>query len=147
MKIVPFKEYFGCWVERGASLGKRRLRVLWLLGGARRQLHGKRRLRVLWLLGGARRQLHGKRRLRVLWLLGGGALSMHAKKGGISTSTAETLMCCFNCWCTHSVISKEMKFILSTCYRSFARPFGFFFLLDLHFYTVIIIGVLFCFQG
>jgi hypothetical protein len=39
MKIVPFKG------------------VLWLLGGARRQLHGKRRLRVLWLLVGARRQV------------------------------------------------------------------------------------------
>ncbi len=37
MKIVPFKG------------------VLWLLGGARRQLHGKRRLRVLWLVVGARR--------------------------------------------------------------------------------------------
>jgi hypothetical protein len=48
---------------------------------------------VLWLLGGARRQLHGKRRLRVLWLLVGGALVMHAKKGRISTSTtAETLI-------------------------------------------------------
>jgi hypothetical protein len=39
MKIVPFKG------------------VLWLLGGARRQLHGERRLRVLWLLVGARRRL------------------------------------------------------------------------------------------
>jgi hypothetical protein len=49
---------------------------------------------VLWLLGGARRQLHGKRRLRVLWLLVGGAapLVMHAKKGRTSTSTAETLV-------------------------------------------------------
>jgi hypothetical protein len=47
---------------------------------------------VLWLLGGARRQLHGKRRFRVLWLLVGGALVMHAKKGRISTSTAETLI-------------------------------------------------------
>jgi hypothetical protein len=47
---------------------------------------------VLWLLGGARRQLHGKRRFRVLWLLVGGALVMHAKKGRISTSAAETLI-------------------------------------------------------
>jgi hypothetical protein len=39
MKIVPFKG------------------VLWLLGRAQRQLHGKRRLRVLWLLVGARRQV------------------------------------------------------------------------------------------
>jgi hypothetical protein len=54
MKIVPFKG------------------VLWLLGGARRQLHGKGRLRVLWLLVGARRQVRlsctprkdGHRRLR-----------------------------------------------------------------------------------
>jgi hypothetical protein len=37
MKIVPFKG------------------VLWLLGGARRQLYGKHRLRVLRLLVGARR--------------------------------------------------------------------------------------------
>jgi hypothetical protein len=54
MKIVPFKG------------------VLWLLGGARRQLHGKGHLRVLWLLVGARRQVRlsstprkdGHRRLR-----------------------------------------------------------------------------------
>jgi hypothetical protein len=54
MKIVPFKG------------------VLWLLGGARRQLHGKGRLRVLWLLVGAGRQVRlsctprkdGHRRLR-----------------------------------------------------------------------------------
>jgi hypothetical protein len=39
MKIVPFKG------------------VLWLLGGARRQLHGKRRLRVVWLVVGAGRQV------------------------------------------------------------------------------------------
>jgi hypothetical protein len=55
MKIVPFKG------------------VLWLLGGARRQLHGKRRLKVLWLLVGARRQLR---------------FVMHARKGRTSTSTA-----------------------------------------------------------
>jgi len=46
---------------------------------------------VLWLLGGARRQLHGKGRLRVLWCwLECGV--MHAKKGGTSTSMAETLI-------------------------------------------------------
>jgi hypothetical protein len=51
---------------------------------------------VLWLLCGARRQLHGKLRLRVLWLVVGapapGGLVMDAKKGRTSTSTAETLV-------------------------------------------------------
>jgi hypothetical protein len=47
---------------------------------------------VLWLLGGARRQLHGKRpfegTLVAGWCAAPGALVMHAKKGRTSTSTA-----------------------------------------------------------
>ncbi len=47
---------------------------------------------VLWLLGGARRQLHGKRRLRVFgcWL---DRLVVHAKKGRTSTSTGRNTNC------------------------------------------------------
>jgi hypothetical protein len=47
---------------------------------------------VLWLLGGARRQLHGKRpfegTLVAGWSEARGGLVMHAKKGRTSTSTA-----------------------------------------------------------
>jgi hypothetical protein len=59
MKIVPFKG------------------VLWLLGGARRQLHGKRPFESTLVAG---------------WCAAPGALVMHAKKGRTSTSTAETLI-------------------------------------------------------
>jgi hypothetical protein len=116
MKIVPFKG------------------VLWLLGGARRQLHRKGRLRVLWLLGGALRHLHGKRRLRVLWLLVGGALVMHAKKGRISTSTAETLIVLLEL-----LVYTFCNFKRNEIHIKYMLQIHLLFLLDLHFYTVIII--------
>jgi hypothetical protein len=94
---------------------------------------------VLWLLGGARRQLHGKRRLRVLWLLVGGALVMQAKKGRISTSTAETLIVLLQLlvytFCNFKGNEIHIRCMLQIHLLFF---FGFFFLLDLHFYTVII---------
>ncbi len=103
MKIVPFKG------------------VLWLLRGARRQLHGKRRLRVLWLLVGARH------------------LVMHAKKGRTWTSTAETLIVCFNCWCTNfcnfkgnEIHIRYMKFICFSFFLEFFFSFGFAFLYSNH---------------
>jgi hypothetical protein len=121
--------------------------VLWLLGGARRQLHGKRRFRVLWLLGGARRQLHGKRRLTVLWLLVGGALSMHAKKGGISTSMAETLIVLLQllvytfCNFKRNVIHIKYMLQIHLLFLLYFFSFGFAFLYCNHH-----VGVLFGFQ-
>jgi hypothetical protein len=103
---------------------------------------------LLWLLGGARSQLHGKRRLRVLWLLGGGALVMHAKKGGISTSTAETLIVLLQLlvytFCNFKRNEIHIKYVLQI-HLLFLLDFfcfGFEFLYCNHH-----VGVLFCFQG
>jgi hypothetical protein len=104
MKIVPFKG------------------VLWLLGGARRQLHGKRRLRVLWLLVGARRQVR---------------LPCTPRKDGHRRLRAETLIVLLQLlvytFCNFKGNEIHIRYILQIHLHFFWISF----LLDLHFYTVI----------